>query len=196
MRLVAVLAVTALGCTHASAPAPVPTAAAVPGATRAPCSLGKRPLEASWIYRQVEGHIRDHVEGEDVRPVRLGSCVFDGTILSEYGPNYSRVVVAEIGCGVRILRPGVLDHAGFEVGVTGAEVIERRSGEGQMRCRANGPDHARCWFQPSESNGSESNPSEYVVAGTVGDEDLVGDRAIGFFSIRTVTEMLANVWCH
>jgi hypothetical protein len=196
MRLVALLAVAALGCTHAPAPAPVPTATAVPGLTRAPCGLGNRPLEASWIYHQVEGHIRTSTEGEIVHPVQLGSCVFDGETLSESGPNYSRVVVAEIGCGVRILRPGVLDHAGFEVGVTGAEVVERRAGEGRMHCRANGPDHARCWFQPFASDGNESNPSEYVVAGTVGDEDLVGDKAIGFFSIRTVTEMLANVWCH
>jgi hypothetical protein len=196
MRFVAVLAVVTFGCTHSPAPAPVPTARVVPGVTPAPCSLGKRPLEAQWIYHQVEAHIHDQVEGQEVRPFRLGSCVFDGSILSEYGPSYSRVVVAEIGCGVRIMRPGVLDHAGFEVGVTGAEVIERRSGEGQMRCRANGPDHARCWFQPPESEGESGNPSAYVVAGTIGEEDLVGDAAIGFFSMRTVTEMLANVWCH
>jgi hypothetical protein len=184
------------GCGGAEGPAPAPAPIAAP-ATTTPCVDGA-PLEADDLYRRFEKHSWFWAAGpeDDVPPAEpFGSCtVHQGKIIAADG-----AVVAELGCGVRILVPGIRDDAGLELGARGAEVLRAWDAipRGPLVCLGNGPDQTRCRFDRASEDG-DTDFTAYVVAGALpaGVDALSGADAEAFLAEREVVEISHSVWCH
>jgi hypothetical protein len=124
-------------------------------------------------------------------PTTYGSCrVERNKVTSATG-----TLVAELGCGVRVLVPGIRDSLGLELGATGKDVLDRKAKSlTPLTCLANGPDRVRCRFDRPE--GSDTDLDWYVVAGQLGEDALTGDAAKTFFASRTLVELDVSMWCH
>jgi hypothetical protein len=189
-----------LGCS--APPAPKTNAAAKPaGDPNTPCFAGKPALRAGDIYKELEQHSSAWYLGlpDDKWPAArsYGTCTVDrGKVIEADGS-----LVAEISCGVRVARKGITDEIGLQIGARGHAVIEGKE-KGlswakmtEMRCVSNGPDQVRCQFEQPE--GTNTNPTSYVIAGSLGDEEvLVGPAAVAFFREREILEMNVSMWCH
>ena len=71
---------------------------------------------------------------------------------------------------------------------------ERQPSKVELRCMANGPDQARCFFQPLTD--TDTDPDAYVVAGQITEDILIGKPAEQFFAGRTIVELGVSIWCH
>jgi hypothetical protein len=175
-----------------SAPRPV----VLGGRPDTPCFPGSRPLSAFDIHEQLEAHAWSmYLNPDEQQPLpRLwGLCRVEGNAIRDAAGE----LVAELHCGVRVVRRGITDGHGIEIGARGQDVLDSLRARGAltpMRCVSNGPDAVRCVFDRRE--GSETDPSSYVVAGELGEDVLTGEAATEFFAPRELTEMLVSVWCH
>ncbi len=104
-------------------------------------------------------------------------------------------LVAELGCGVRVVTKGIKDELGLEIGAVGKDVLARKPKPlTKLTCFGNGPGQARCQFERPDDNDTDS--TSYVVAGTLGEDAVTGDAAIKFFSSRPLVELGVSIWCH
>lgn len=106
-------------------------------------------------------------------------------------------LVAELGCGVRIVVPGIRDDLGLELGTgaRGQDVLDRLPKPSPpLTCWANGPDQTRC--RPDRTDDSDTDASSYVVAGSFAGDALTGADAVAFFAPKTLVELDMSVWCH
>src|SRR5262245_24793882 len=135
------------GSTSTPTPQPPPVVA-LPDASPttsggAPCQPQRDVLIATEVYKQLESMIP--IMGEETKSKRgtFGTCsVVDGKILTA-----DNKLVGELGCGLRILVPGIRDDLGLELGATGADVLaKKKQPVPTLRCLPNGPDQARCMF--------------------------------------------------
>ena len=163
--------------------------------TGTPCFPDKPPLAARTIYQELE---RDSAvwylgkpDEEWPKPRTYGSCtVARGKITEADGS-----LVAELSCGVRVVRRGIVDEHGIEIGARGTDVIERVKSSTPLRCLSNGPGQVRCTFDRTDDGDTDGN--SYVVAGDMGDEAMLhGDHALAYFRTKQIVEMLVSVWCH
>jgi hypothetical protein len=163
---------------------------AAPSAT--PCLPGP-PLLATDLYQRLEKHAWSLYASEDEPPPppsKLGSCTVERNVIRAA----DGAVVAELGCGVRVLQRGIRDDLGLEIGALGRDVLARKPRPvPALTCIPNGPDQARCAFERAPDKDVDS--SWYVVAGKL-DETVTGDAAIAFFAPRTLVELDVSVWCH
>lgn len=187
MHRLFVLALLACGATAAAPKAP-------PVKTANPCFPGKPPIVASELWRALEKYSWSVYLTEDEPkppPTTYGSCKVDLNKVTK--PDGT--LVAELGCGVRVLVPGIRDELGIEIGrSTGNDVLARAKATTGFKCFANGPDQARCQFERAET--SDTNPDDYVVAGQITGDVMTGDAARAFFASRTIVELGVSIWCH
>jgi hypothetical protein len=182
-----------LGC-GSSAKAPMVTAPAHASvASTTPCFPGP-PLVATDIYKALEKYAWSlYASADDPAPppTTYGSCKVDKNIVSSADGK----VVAELGCGVRILWRGIRDDLGLELGARGQDVLDRKPKPVHpMTCTANGPDQVRCMFGRGEDEDLDS--TMYVVAGTLTEDVLTGPAASTYFAARPIVEIEVSVWCH
>ncbi|MCB9562534.1 MAG: hypothetical protein H6708_19185 [Kofleriaceae bacterium] len=197
--LIATVAAASLaGCAHA-APAPSPAPAAAPGAAAAPASAATPcfpdapALAAADVYQQLERFAWAAYDNPD-EPAptgTFGTCRVERNVVRDA----AGAVVAELGCGVRILQPGITDGLGLQLGARGDEVMARTSrAVDSLVCVANGPDRVRCSF--ARRDDEDTDPDWYVVAGQLDDDVVTGAAARAFFGPRALVELDVSVWCH
>jgi hypothetical protein len=191
MRFALLVTLAACGST-VSAPKPAPVAAAIPTSTTTPC-FGGAPLPATKMWRDLEKYSWSLYAGEESAPPKgtYGSCTVERNIVRDR----SGAVVAELGCGVRVLQRGILDDLGLQIGATGQEVLDRkRRPVPPLTCTANGPDQVRCSF--GRDPDTDHDASWYVVAGTLDKEVITADEARSYFARRQIVEVDVSIWCH
>ncbi len=192
-RLLALVAVAGCG---SSSPAPSPVVPSAPPASRVPCFPERtEPLVALDMYRQLEKHAMSWMMPDDERvpPEPYGTC----QVASSQLRAADGTLVAELGCGVRILVPGIRDDLGLELGTgaRGQDVLDRLPAPTPpLTCWANGPDQTRC--RPDRADDSDTDASSYVVAGSFAGDALTGEEALAFFAPRPLVELDVSVWCH
>lgn len=185
-----------------SAAAPAAPRAPEPGkplraepAMPTPCFRGDPPLEATKMYTRLEPFAMSLYADPTERAPKgsYGTCTVEKNVVrDEHGR-----LVAELGCGVRVVVPGIVDEVGVEIGALGQDVLDRKPRPlTGVVCHSNGPEQTRCGFERPE--GSDTDPSSYVVAGELpaGVEVLTGDAARAFFAERQIVELHVSLWCH
>jgi hypothetical protein len=159
-----------------------------------PCFPGQPSVAARDIHTKLKRYADSlfaQPEDPPLPPAKFGTCTIKGNVLREANGK----VVAELGCGIRVLSRGIHDELGIEIGARGQDVIDHKPASAKvLRCVANGPDQVRCRFDRAPDEDIDAN--DYSVAGKLGEDVLVGDAAVAFFAPRTVLELEANVWCH
>ncbi|MEO8702426.1 MAG: hypothetical protein ABI867_20450 [Kofleriaceae bacterium] len=167
-------------------------------AAAAPCfPATTKPLVAAEIVKRLSKYMGSMYEGESdpaVKPpsTTFGSCkVVRNAITDRDGS-----LVAELGCGMRVVKRGIVDGRGVQVGSLGKDVLAKKTGE--VRCVSNGPGQVRCHVAVSASPTSvDADGDAYVVAGDLGDEEVVtGAAARAFLAPRRLVELHVNFWCH
>ncbi len=185
------IVLTLLACgAAAAAPKQPRSKPAKPVITTNPCFAGKPPIVASELWKHLEKYSWSVYETENPPPpTTYGSCKVERNKVT----TATGTLVAELGCGVRVLVPGIRDGLGLELGTAkGGDVLARKSKP--LTCMANGPDQVRCHFDRDED--SETDTDWYVVAGQLGEDTLSGDAARKFFASRTLVELDVSIWCH
>jgi hypothetical protein len=105
------------------------------------------------------------------------------------------MLIAELGCGVRVVVPGIVDDLGLQVGARGQDVLDRKKQPlAAIACFANGPNRVRCTF--ARDPDMQNSASSYVVAGKLGKDVLTGDAAKKFFAARRLVELGVNICGH
>lgn len=175
------VAALALGCGRGAVQQPTP------------CFPGP-PLVAADMFKALEKYAWSLYLGPDEPappPTTYGSCKVDrNRVTSADGK-----LVAELGCGVRVLSPGILDDLGLQLGAHGQDVLDRKPKPVRpMTCMANGPDQVRCMFERGEDE--DTDASWYVVAGSFAGDVLTGPAASAYFAARPIVEIEVSVWCH
>lgn len=160
--------------------------ARIPG-QRAPCFAGRDVLVGAEVWRDLVPYA-NLMSSEPPPSGRYGTCsIADGQLRDAHG-----TLVAEIHCGITVYAPGVIDHLGFEIGASGAEVAAEYPTAPTI-CRADGDDHTRCWFDTGEET------SHYTFAGTpaLPSDGLLRDPdARGFATSRRVARFTVRMSCH
>ncbi len=178
-----------VGCARPVREAAVP----VPAVSSTPCVPGP-PLRAVDIYRTLEKYAWSLYLREDEPappPTTYGSCRVDKNVVSAA----DGTVVAELGCGVRVLVPGIVDGLGLQVGARGQDVLDRAPApERSLTCVANGPAQVRCNFERGPDQDTDSD--WYVVAGALDTDVLTGAAARAYVASRELVEIEVSVWCH
>src|SRR5689334_13054279 len=102
----------------ASAPhAPAPRMVATGGA---PCFPDRAALDAPKVYEELEKYAWSLYASADDPPIpdgMYGTCKVSRNVVSAK----DGTVVAELGCGVRILVPGIRDELGLQLGARGSD---------------------------------------------------------------------------
>jgi hypothetical protein len=122
-------------------------------------------------------------------PVPFGSCVVRNSII------YSRAgkPVAELGCGILVRVPGIVDFVGAQVGAPAATIVNRYPNAAKRAICVAGKGETRCWFNTSD----EQEPyTRYTVAGTPDSQTLRGPAALAFFSRRRIIRFHETLYCH
>lgn len=189
MHRLFVLALLACGAT-AAAPKP---AKQVKPATN-PCFANQPTILANDLWTTLEKYSWSVYLGEGEQPpppTMYGSCKVERNKVTK--PDGT--LVAELGCGVRVLVPGIRDRLGIEIGTAkGKDVIARSTSTEPLVCYPNGPEQARCHFQRPED--SDTNPDSYAVAGSFTGDVLSGTSARAFFADKPIVELGVSIWCH
>lgn len=189
MHRLFVLALLACGATAAAPKPPKPVA------TTNPCFPGKPPIVANEMWKTLEKYSWSVYLTEDEPkppPTTYGTCRVDlDKVTTPQG-----TLVAELGCGVRVLVPGIRDRHGIEIGkAIGKDVLDRTPDPTtKLTCYPNGPAQARCRFDRAEE--ADTDPDAYVVAGTLDADVLSGEAARTFFATKPIVELGVSIWCH
>jgi hypothetical protein len=187
MRVMAILLLASCGGPP-PAVAPVP-----PPPITAPCFPDKPAIVATEMWKTLEKYSWSVYLREDEPPpppTTYGTCKVERNKVT--APDGS--LVAELACGVRVLKRGIRDELGLEIGARGQDLLDRKGKALRLVCLANGLDRARCRFD--RDDGNDIDATDYVVAGAIGSAPLTGNTARAFFASRTVVELHVNVWCH
>jgi hypothetical protein len=154
-----------------------------------PCFPDGPPLRASAIYKTLEKFSWSLYDapGEPPPTGTFGTCSVVGNRVTAADGS----TVAELGCGVRILKTGIVDDLDLEIGATGQDVLDRTSRP--LTCFPNGPDQTRCMFDRPPDH--DTDGTMYVVNGSL-DEPITGAKASKYFASRTIVEIHVSVWCH
>lgn len=176
------------GCAAGATKPPVRPATSV-----TPCMPGP-PLAAKDLYAALEPYAWSLYLREDEPappPTTYGTCRVERNKVSAA----DGTPVAELGCGVRILVPGIVDELGLQVGARGQDVLDRAPKPLRpMTCMGNGPEQVRCMFERREDQ--DTDGTWYVVAGSISEDVLTGRAARSYFAARRVVEIEFSVWCH
>jgi hypothetical protein len=185
LRFLSTIALAA--CAASAPPASRPSAQR----TTAPCFPEKPALRAQDIYTQLESFAESLYAGEDTPPKQgtFGTCSVERNVIFAA----DRSIVGELGCGVRILVPGIQDELGLEVGARGRDVLDRKKPLRRLECIPNGPDQARCMFERAPD--TDTDGTWYVVRGALA-TTITGDEALAYFAQRPIIEIEYSVWCH
>ncbi|MEO7097108.1 MAG: hypothetical protein ABI175_27860 [Polyangiales bacterium] len=158
-----------------------------------PCFPGP-PLVATEMFKTLEKYAWSLYLGPDEAappPTTYGSCTVNRNIITSAAGR----TVAELGCGVRVLSPGIVDELGLQLGARGQDVLDRKAKPvPALSCMANGPDQVRCMFERRDDK--DTDETWYVVAGTLSEDVLTGPAARRYFATRSIVEMEVSVWCH
>lgn len=149
---------------------------------------------ANELYKQLEAYSWSVYLGPDEAPpppTTFGTCTVNRNIVRAA----DGTIVAELGCGVRVLAPGIVDDLGLQLGARGQDVLDRKPKPVQpLVCTANGPDQVRCRFEREPDRDTDS--SWYVLAGHLGEDVLTGEAAARWFGPARIVEIEVSVWCH
>jgi hypothetical protein len=197
MHRLIVLSLLGCGATPTAPKAPVPnTSVKAPVTpTENPCFANKPAIVAAEMWKTLEKYSWSVYLSEEEQappPTTFGSCKVERNKVTSNG-----TLVAELGCGVRVLSRGILDDLGLQIGARGQDVLDRKPKPVPgLACMANGPDQVRCHFDRAED--SDLDASWYVVSGKLGKDDdaLTGNAAREFFASRTLIELDVSIWCH
>jgi hypothetical protein len=183
-RSIAVLSLLACGSSAAEPKAPKPI-------TSNPCFAGKPSIVATEMWRTLEKYSWSLHSDTPPPPTTYGSCKVERNKVT----TANGTLVAELGCGVRVVTKGVKDELGLELGALGKNVLARKHKPvPKLTCYGNGPDQTRCHFDRDED--SDTDATSYVVAGALGADVLTGDAAAKLFSARPIVEIGVSIWCH
>jgi len=159
-------------------------------ATQTPCFPGP-PLVASSIYSQLQRYSQNmQVNDKPLPSGTFGSCRIDKAII--YAANGSKV--AELGCGLLVRTPGVVDFVGAQVGTRAQVVIDRHPQAAQRIVCVSGRGESRCWFRTKDDN--EQPATRYTVPGTLPGDMLRGAPALAFFAKRNIVRFHTTMYCH
>jgi hypothetical protein len=187
MRIGVVVLLVACG---GGSPAPVAPTQTTP---TVPCFADRAVLTAREVYDANSQHALGFGSTDEVpTPASMyGTCRAEAGKITDAGG----ALVAEIGCGVRIVRRGITDELGLQIGVRGADVIAAKpKPHTALQCFANGPTQTWCRFERAEDE--DTDGTSYVVDGTITEETLTGNAAVAYFSPREVVEIHYSAWCH
>lgn len=176
-------------CSH-SAPVPTPP---VPTVAGNPCFAGQPSLAASEMYRALEHYAWSLYAPADQAPpppTTYGSCKVDRNKVTTADGK----LIAELGCGVRVLTRGIHDELGLEIGSRGSDLLAKTHATQPLECLANGPDQVRCRFDREPDTDTDGN--WYMVGGSFSGDVLRGDDARAFLASRQILELDVSVWCH
>ena len=157
-----------------------------------PCFPDQSVLQASTIYKDLEKFSWSVYAPATQAPMKgtFGTCTVEGGRVSAVDGS----MVAELGCGVRFVKPRIVDDLGLQIGATGKDVLDRKPRPQQpLDCFPNGLAQTRCQF--GRPPNSDTDGTMYVVAGSL-DEPITGATARTFFGPRTIVEIHTSVWCH
>ena len=176
-----------------SAATPIETVA--PVVTNNPCFAGKPAIKAGTLWKDLEPYswsVYLNPDEQPPPPTTYGSCKVERNQVT----TASGQLVAELGCGVRVLVPGIHDGLGLELGsATGKDVLDRwPKPQPNLTCIGNGPDQTRCHFDRAPD--SDTNPDSYVVAGTLDKDAVTGEAARAFLADKRIVELHVSMWCH
>lgn len=192
MHRLFVLALLACGAT-AAAPKPVRSTKPTPSSTN-PCFPDRPPLDAHVLWKDLEKYSWSLYLSEDEPPpppTRYGSCRVERNLVTAATGRQ----VAELGCGVRVLVPGIRDSLGLELGASGADVLARKPRPTpELTCMPNGSEQVRCRFDREPDRDTDSD--WYVVGGRLDGDVLTGEAARAWFATRTLVELDVSIWCH
>jgi len=177
----------------ATAPTTTTPAATPPTASGAtPCFPGGPALEALAVYQKFEQYAISVYEPDSAPPkIAYGTCTVENSQIREADGR----VVAELGCGLRVMTAGIVDDLGLQLGARGQDVLDRKPHPvPSLRCMANGPDQVRCMFDRREDE--DTDATWYMVAGQLGEDALTGAAATAYFGPRPLVEIYVSSWCH
>jgi hypothetical protein len=159
--------------------------------SRHPCFPNKPAVAAQDLHSALDVYTYQYVEGDKLPPpIKYGTCrVSAGKVVAANGG-----LVAGLGCGTRVVVPGIRDDYGLEIGAFGKQVLDRIQPDRALVCVSNGPRQVRCIFA-SVLEENRSGPS-YVVAGMLKTDQLTGDDARKFFASRRLVELHVVATCH
>jgi len=178
-------------------PAPAKAATAKPAKASTPCfPTQKKPLVALEIHKKLENHVTSLHDSKDesLTSIAYGTCKLTGNELREADGS----LVGELGCGMRVVRRGIADGLGIQVGAHGRDVIARKPKPlPALTCTSNGEGKAICRFASGAhaATSVDAHPDSYIVMGGL-DEVLTGAEALAFFREREIAEILVSFWCH
>jgi hypothetical protein len=103
---------------------------------------------------------------------------------------------------MRVVKRGILDDLGLQIGARGSDVLARKKQPVQpLTCMANGANQIRCMFEREPDN--DTDPTSYVVAGSLPGcsadapcEPVTGVAATELFAARELVELHVSFWCH
>lgn len=103
--------------------------------------------------------------------------------------------MAQLNCGIEVMRRGLVDHLGLQVGATGKQVIERTHAlGGGLVCTPWGQG-VGCFFEPA---GQEEQPiARYLVPKSLPSGAVLrGEAAERFFARQRIRSFHMTVYCH
>lgn len=186
----AAIVVLLVACGGGGSPGPV---APAPKPPTAPCFADRALLTAREVYDANRQHALGigSVEDPPTPASMYGTCRAEAGKITDAGG----ALVAEVGCGVRIVQRGITDELGLQIGVRGADVLAAKpKPHTELRCYASGPTQIWCEFERAEDQ--DTDGTSYIVDGTITEDALVGDAALAYFSPREVVEIHYSAWCH
>jgi len=160
---------------------------------RAPCFAKRDVLVATEVATDLAAYAQ--YMGDDDKPPpksRYGTCTIDEHQLRDA----SGKLVAELGCGITVYVPGIIDSLGFEVGDPGREVAAAHDALDPSRkliCVAEETTHTRCWY--TSGDGQEHASHTFAVPHT-GDEPLQGSAARAVFDAHPIARFVESNSCH
>lgn len=183
-----------------AAPTPV-DAAPAPVKRRAgnPCFPERGPLVADEVRQELDDFAAcQWLEGDPpLRSGRYGRCkVAEGVL---HGP--AGEPVAELGCGIRIMSRGFVDHIGLQVGASGRRVIAgHRAERDTILCtwgQSEPTPTTRCWFDDDDLDGDGyCGRAHYIIAGAPPADVVVGDQALALLGAARIVEFSMRGFCH
>ncbi|HEU0036000.1 MAG TPA: hypothetical protein VFQ53_35555 [Kofleriaceae bacterium] len=158
-----------------------------------PCFPERTSLSASAMFKTLEKFAWSLYDTGDAPPPKgsYGTCTVEKNVVRDA----SGKTVAELGCGVRIVVPGIHNDLGIEVGARGRDVLASpKRPKTPLVCRGNGEGQTWCRFDRLPD--TDTDLDGYVLAGELGEEVLTGKRALAWFRDHRIVEIHTSVWCH
>lgn len=184
------------GCGSSPPVAEPEPAVAVPVAGGAPCFPGP-PLVATTVHQQLERFSASIGNWDGRAPLprgRFGDCrVVDGKVIDAAGD-----VVAELGCGIGVWQPGIVDDLGLQIGAAGADILAREpNAAARLVCMIGA--RTDCWFRDPDDNGEPRATytlTDPLPAPEGSPVSVQGADAVAVLRARRVERFHMTVYCH